>query len=65
MAASEWLTIDEVSELYHISKATLYTWRYEKKGPPGCRLGKRVVYRRQDVDKWAEARLRAENRGFV
>lgn len=34
---------------------TLNTWRYLGKGPKYYKIGRRVVYRRADLDAWLDA----------
>lgn len=48
------LTIEEVAELFRVPIATLYHWRCAGIGPPSIRPGKRVLYRRADVDSWID-----------
>jgi hypothetical protein len=38
--------------------ATLRQWRWQKKGPPFMRIGKRVLYRRSDLAAHVEAQRR-------
>lgn len=53
------LTISEVAARLRTPIATLRYWRHIVHGPVGFRVGKRVVYRRTDVEEWLEAeRLR-------
>lgn len=53
------LTISEVAAHLRTPIATLRYWRHIGHGPAGFRVGKRVVYRRIDVEEWLEAeRLR-------
>lgn len=37
------------------TEGTLSTWRYLGKGPRYYKVGRRVVYRRSDLDAWLEA----------
>ena len=46
------LTITEAAELLRTPVATQRYWRHLGSGPHGFRLGRRVVYRRTDVDAW-------------
>jgi predicted DNA-binding transcriptional regulator AlpA len=48
------LTIEEVSEMTRIPIATLRYYRATGQGPKSARLGRRVVYRRSDVEAWIE-----------
>jgi predicted DNA-binding transcriptional regulator AlpA len=40
-----------------LSKSTLAKLRLSGNGPTYCKLGRRVVYRRQDLESWLESRL--------
>lgn len=53
------LTIDQAAEYLATPKATLYTWRTRRVGygPRAVKVGKRLCYRRSDLDKWIEAHL--------
>lgn len=53
------MTIDEVSEYTQIPKSTLYNWRHRNEGPPSISLGRRVRYRRSDVEAWLDAHVRS------
>jgi excisionase family DNA binding protein len=48
------LTIDEAAELLRAPVATLRYWRHLGTGPRSFRLGRRVLYRRDDVTAWVE-----------
>ena len=49
----EWLDMDAmVGSLSVAQTHELYTWRHQGKGPPSVRAGRRVLYRRGDVEKW-------------
>ena len=52
----ELLTITEAAELLRAPVATLRFWRARNIGPRGFRLGRRVVYRREDLQAWIDAR---------
>jgi len=56
---TENLTIDAVSQLTNVSVATLRYWRHRNEGPRSFRLGRRVMYRRTDVNAWLEAQYEA------
>jgi predicted DNA-binding transcriptional regulator AlpA len=55
------LTIDEVAEATRLPVATLRYYRHLGTGPQSARLGRRVVYRRSDVDAWVDAHFAADN----
>lgn len=51
-AVSEWLSLAEVAGEYRIPPETLYWHRHAGTGPPSYRAGKRVRYRRSEVEAW-------------
>ena len=55
----ELLTIAEAAELLRAPVATLRYWRHLGTGPRSFRLGRRVLYRREDLQAWI-AQQRAE-----
>ncbi len=48
------LTITEAAELLRAPVATLRYWRHLGTGPRSFRLGRRVLYRRDDLQVWVE-----------
>lgn len=58
-AESEWLITEEVAAMCRTSVAALYAARHRGDGPVGVKVGKRVLYRRGDVDAWLEAHREA------
>ena len=57
----ELLTISEAAELLRTPVATLRFWRHGNIGPRSFRLGRRVLYRRDDLHAWIESQ-RARDR---
>jgi excisionase family DNA binding protein len=51
----ELLTITEAAELLRAPVATLRYWRHLGSGPRSFRLGRRVLYRYDDLRSWIEA----------
>jgi excisionase family DNA binding protein len=52
---AELLTVAEVAEMTRLSVGTLRWWRsVGAGGPPSIKLGRRVMYRRADVEKWMD-----------
>jgi excisionase family DNA binding protein len=49
------LTITEAAELVRAPVATLRYWRHLGTGPRSFRLGRRVLYRRDDLRTWVDA----------
>jgi excisionase family DNA binding protein len=48
----ELLTIDEAADLVRAPVATLRYRRHRNTGPRSFRLGRRVLYRRDDLNAW-------------
>ena len=53
------LTLTEAAAVLRTPVATLRYWRHLGIGPAGFRLGRRVLYRRDDLDRWVEAQRTA------
>lgn len=51
------LTITEAAELLRAPVTTLGYWRHLGTGPRSFRLGRRVLYRRDDLQAWVEEQL--------
>jgi hypothetical protein len=51
----ELLTITEAAELLRAPVATLRYWRHLGSGPRSFRLGRRVLYRVDDLRAWIDA----------
>jgi excisionase family DNA binding protein len=51
----ELLTITEAAELLRTPVATLRYWRHLGTGPRSFRLGRRVLYRADDLRSWIDA----------
>jgi len=49
------LTPEGVSEIYQIPKGTLANLRSQKKGPRYYKVGRRVIYFIDDVERWLKA----------
>lgn len=57
--AGEFLTTEELAALVKTTAATCRYWRHINYGPVGFRVGRRVLYRRDEVLDWLD-RLRRE-----
>ena len=53
---SDLLTIPEVAERLRVPPATLRYWRTRGEGPKGFKVGRRVVYRADVVERWVVER---------
>lgn len=59
----ELLTTAEAAEILRTVPGTLRYWRHTGTGPRSARIGRRVVYRRVDLDAWIAAQYAATGRG--
>lgn len=59
-SATDLMTLAETAAYLRTPVATLRYWRHLGEGPAGFRLGRRVVYRREDVDRWIGERQRSD-----
>lgn len=62
MDTTEIIREGEVAELTGIARGTLAYWRGIGKGPRWAKLGRRVVYRRADVERWVDEQFEAAAR---
>lgn len=56
--ASILLNTAEAAEALRLGVATLHRWRKAGKGPPYIEMGRKVYYRRTDLDRWIEEQQR-------
>lgn len=61
----DFLTTEQLSELTGIPQPTLRYYRHANQGPASFRLGRRIVYRREEVMRWIAAQEKATTRGGV
>ncbi len=54
METQKWLNEQEVSEITGIAVQTLRNWRFERKGPPYCKIGRMVRYPVADLTHFME-----------
>lgn len=55
------ITTEEFAEIARTSPATIRYWRHVGTGPTGFKLGRRVLYDRQEVLAWIEASKQAQS----
>lgn len=51
----EFLTLEDLAGVLHAPVGTLRHWRQTGYGPRSAKIGRRVLYRRSDVETWLEA----------
>ena len=56
------LTLSEAADILRTPVATLRYWRHLGIGPDGFRMGRRVMYRIDDLDRWIKEQHDAEAR---
>lgn len=59
----EYMSTGQVSQETGIPEATLRYWRHTNSGPASFTLGKRVVYRRSEIQRWIAEQEAAICRG--
>lgn len=55
MSESPYMTIDEVAEMLRTPKSSIYSWRVRGEGPPARLVGRRLLFRLDEVVAWVEA----------
>lgn len=58
MSAHEFLDVDQAADYLKISASNLNKRRVAGTGPKYCKLGRRVIYRRTDLDAWISDNMR-------
>lgn len=53
------LTMDEVATELRVPLPTLRFWRHKGTGPKSFKIGRRVMYRREDVEAWVNEQMAA------
>jgi excisionase family DNA binding protein len=56
-ASPEYLTTADVAELLRTAPSTVRYWRHIGEGPPGFKVGRRVLYARTAVDAFIAERI--------
>lgn len=56
------MTTEEVAAEVRAPLETLRYWRHIGKGPKSFKLGRRVLYRREDVEAWLEEQYARQTR---
>ena len=55
------LTLDETAAYLRTPVATLRYWRHLGTGPRGFRVGRRVMFHREDIEGWLSERFQEES----
>lgn len=59
----EVLATKQVADEYGLSEGTLRYWRHRDEGPASFRIGRRVLYRRSELESWISEQEAATRRG--
>jgi excisionase family DNA binding protein len=57
---NDFMTTAEVAQVTRSPESTVRYWRHCGTGPRSFRLGRRVLYRRGEVDRWIAERERGD-----
>ncbi len=57
--------VQELTAYLNLPVKPLYAWRYRRKGPPACRVGRHLRYRWSDVELWIQQRIEPASTGSV
>jgi len=60
---SDLITSAEFAQLARTADSTIRYWRSHGYGPQGFRLGRKVLYRRVEVEQWIAERYTAASDG--
>lgn len=55
------LTTAEVAQRYRTAESTVRYWRHIGQGPRGVRVGRRVLYRLSECERWEREQEAAQN----
>jgi excisionase family DNA binding protein len=65
MPESENMTLSECAKYLRVSLRTVERLVAEGEAPRAIRVGRRIIFRRRDVDTWLESRARSALGGKV
>ena len=60
MPDPELMVIEEAAEYVRLPLATMRFYRHKKVGPLSARIGRRVMYRKADLDCWIADQFTAD-----
>ncbi|WP_409333281.1 helix-turn-helix domain-containing protein [Trujillonella humicola] len=59
--SSALLTVVEAAAILRTPASTLRYWRHMGRGPSSFRIGRRVMYRAEDLGRWIEDQRRTDH----
>jgi DNA-binding transcriptional MerR regulator len=65
MTQQRYMTTHEVAELCRTSPESVRFWRHLGKGPRSFRVGRRVLYAVEDVERWLDAERERQTNGVA
>ncbi len=57
-----WLTVQDIGKYLNVSNETIYKW-IESHGMPGHRVGRRWMFKQDEVDEWVRSGGAAHSSG--
>jgi excisionase family DNA binding protein len=58
----KFITVTELADALSVPVATVYHWSSTGTGPRRIRVGKRVLFRITEIERWLESRTVADDR---
>lgn len=60
-----YVNTDEASRITHVPAPTLRHYRHRNVGPPSVKIGRRVLYRLDDLHAWLKQQENQSRRGDI
>ena len=57
---NRWLSVEEIAHYLGVSNDTVYRW-IDKQGMPGHRVGRRWMFKQDEVDSWVRSGCTADD----
>ncbi len=57
------LEIDDVCDLLHVSRSLMAKWRMQGRGPRFIKVGRRILYDRDELAHWLQLQMRSSTTG--
>jgi excisionase family DNA binding protein len=60
----DWLDVEAFAALPEVGVTvqTVYNWRAQGRAPRAHKVGRRLLFRRSDIERWLEAQVEPERR---
>jgi len=55
---TENMTLDhnQAAKYLGVAAQTLYNWRHERRGPDYVKMGRKIIYRQSDLDRYMQSK---------